>query len=151
MFLRQNFIFCRLRLWGSGVWGAVWGSLLPCCCLRVIKRLRWLFFEVVRISAKKQGFKKMWCYNIFSHFYMSRSRADHGLISWNFRRLWACKGLQGLYITLFSVIFWSGRASASFQACFLRVLRPRLPSCWCWWVLIPSSCEQVGLYICIYR
>ena len=147
MFLRQNFIFCRLRLWGSGVWGAVWGSLLSCCCLQVFKRLRWLYFKVVRISAKKARIQKnVMLYNFFT-FLFERSRADHELISWVFRRWWACKRLQGLYITPFFAVFrWLpnlGELSSVIFGLFSvlpAVLRLVVG-------LILSSCEKVGLYM----
>ena len=121
MFLRQNFIFCRLRLRGSGVWGSVWGRCCPADGLRVIKRLRWLFFEVVRISAKKARISKnVMLYNFFTFF--------QGLISFWFRVFFGgyelARGRKGLYITLFSADFRYFLIWASFQAWFRRVLRP---------------------------
>ena len=140
MFLRQNFIFCRLCLRGSGGSGVLSGvaaDLLTVCEFSsgwdgYILRSR-------AFQREKQGFKKMLPYTISSHFYLR----SQGLIKGWFREIFGgyepTRGLQGLYITLFSVVFWSGWALASFQACFRRVIRPRLLSCGRWWALSPSD------------
>ena len=126
MFLRQNFIFCRLRLWGlgSGVLSGVAAVLLTICEFWAVKMV--IFWGRENFSEKSKDFKKMWCYTIFSHFFM-------GWFCEIFGGYEPIKGLQRLYIMLFSVIFWSRRALARFQACFLRVIRLRLPFCGWWW------------------
>ena len=140
-----------------GVWGAVWGSLLSCCCLRVIKRLTWLYFKVVRISAKKARIQKnVMLYNFFT-FLFERSRADFVPISSDFRRFWAGEGLRVLYITPFSADcpIWTrfDELQRGFKRVFgvLSVLGCRLAvGGGCWVRQVASSCEKVGLYIYIY-
>ena len=127
MFLRQNFIFCRLCLRGSGGLGC-WlrvVAVLPTVC-ELLSGYNGYFLRSRAFQRKKQGFQKMWCYTIFSHFFM-------GWFCEIFGGYEPIKGLQRLYIMLFSVIFWSRRALARFQACFLRVIRLRLPFCGWWW------------------
>ena len=147
MFLRQNILYFAVYAsgcWGSGVLSGVVAVLLMVCEFSsgwdgYILRSR-------AFQQKKQRFQKnVMLYNFFT-FLFEKAR---GLFRALFGGYEPARGRKGLYITLISVVFWSGRASARFQACFLRSFRPRLPSCGRWWVLSLSSCEKVELYICI--
>ena len=141
MFLRQNILYFAVYAsgcWGSGVLSGVVAVLLMVCEFSsgwdgYILRSR-------AFQQKKQRFQKnVMLYNFFT-FLFEKAR---GLFRALFGGYEPARGRKGLYITLISVVFWSGRASARFQACFLRGFRPRLPSCGRWWVLSPSSCVKL--------
>ena len=106
-----------------------------------------IFWGRENFGKKSKDIKNVTLYNFFT-FLFERSWADFVLISSDFRRFWAGEGLRVLYITPFPLI---ARSERVFKRYFQRVLRLRLPSCGRWWVLSPSSCEKVGLYICISR
>ena len=127
--------------------GAVWGRCCPADGLRVFKRLKWLFFEVGSISAKKARIlKNVILYNFFTFFY--------GLISCQFPsiaiRRWAGEGLQGLYIAPFFADFrWLpdlGELSSVFSACYPSSVAVLL-------VLVGADSVKLWegrLYICMY-
>ena len=141
MFLRQNFIFCRLRRYGVWGLGCCLGSLLTCWqSASFSSGWNGYFLRSWEFRQKSKDSKK--CYLIqFLHIFI-------GVISCQFPS--GCRPTVSWWRSaraIYNAVFrWLSDLGELWRG-FKRVIRLRLPSCGRWWVLIPSSCEKVGLYI----
>ena len=142
-----------------GVWGlgCCLGSLLSCWRSASFERLRWLYFEVVRISAKKARISKKCDVIQFLHIFIWEVkgwfRANFVIFSAVMSLSRSARAIYNAVFYWFPLFSYLGELSSVISACFPSSVAVLLVlSCgrwWCWVRPIPSSREKVG-YICIY-